>query len=105
MKSERQVLLSEPIEVLFGRLDAAHGIFPEVDLTAEGGLENGVSRRHARLYTEDGMVYIEDLDSTNGTFLDNERLTPYVPQRLEDGDVLMLGTMKICVHINREQEA
>ncbi len=102
MKSERQILLSEPVEVLFGRLDAAHGIFPEVDLTAEGGLENGVSRRHARLYTEDGLAFVEDLDSTNGTFLNEDRLTPYVARRVRDNDVLMLGTMKINVHLHRK---
>src|SRR3990172_183094 len=36
-------------EWLVGRADPVRGIFPEVDLTAHGGEESGVSRRHARL--------------------------------------------------------
>ncbi|MFP4344124.1 MAG: FHA domain-containing protein [Anaerolineales bacterium] len=98
LSSNRKVLLSAASEILFGRLDAAHGIFPEMDLTADGGLENGVSRRHARVYTRDGVCYVEDLDSTNGTFLNGERLTPYLPYKLHDGDVLTLGTLQIRAH-------
>lgn len=35
---------------------------------------NYVSRRHAIVFVEDGAVFIEDLDSTNGTFVDGRRL-------------------------------
>ncbi|MGC9397503.1 MAG: FHA domain-containing protein [Anaerolineae bacterium] len=99
-KSERRIMLSADSEILFGRLDAAHGIFPEVDLTAEGGLEDGVSRRHARIYRREGRLFIEDLDSTNGTFLNDDRLEPYVPCELHDGDTLTLGVLGINVHIH-----
>lgn len=99
LKSHRKVTLPAEAEILFGRLDAAHGVFPEVDLTAEGGLENGVSRRHARIYAQQGLFHLEDLDSTNGTFHNEERLTPYVPSELHDGDILVLGTMRIKIRI------
>ncbi len=100
LNSGRRVLLSVEREVLIGRLDAAHGIFPELDMAPEGGLEQGVSRRHARIYTRDGICYIEDLDSTNGTYLNSERLTPYLPYVLNDGDILTLGTAQIKVKIH-----
>lgn len=99
LNTGRKVLLSAEWEILAGRLDAAHGIFPELDLTADGGLEHGVSRRHARIYTRDGACFVEDLDSTNGTFLNSERLTSYLPFRFRDGDALTLGTMQLKIHI------
>ncbi len=99
LNTGRKVLLSADSEILIGRLDAAHGIFPEMDLTADGGLEYGVSRRHARIYTRDGICYVEDLDSTNGTFLNDERLTAYMPHKFHDGDILMIGTIRLKVRI------
>ncbi len=100
LNTGRKVLLSADREILVGRLDAAHGIFPELDMTTDGGLEQGVSRRHARIYTRDGACFVEDLDSTNGTFLNDERVTPYLPYAFHDGDVLMFGTMKMRMHIH-----
>ncbi len=98
----RKVLLSAEREILVGRLDTAHGIFPALDLTTDGGLEQGVSRRHARFYTRDGTCFIEDLDSTNGTFLNGERLTPYLPYAVQDEDAVMFGTLHVKVHIYSE---
>lgn len=100
LSTGRNVMLSADREILVGRLDAAHGIFPELDMTADGGLEHGVSRRHARIYTRDGTCFVEDLDSTNGTFLNDERITPYLPYAFRDGDLLMFGTMRLKVHIH-----
>ena len=49
-----------------------------------------VSRRHARLIRQrDGSYAIEDLGSTNGTFVNNERCQTVTP--LHDGDVVGLG--------------
>ena len=101
-KSERRVMLTTDTDILLGRLDAAHGIFPEVDLTPEGGLEEGVSRRHARIFLDEGQLAVEDLDSTNGTFLNGSRLEPYVSRPLYDGDVLRLGLLKIKAHVHTE---
>ncbi len=102
LNSGRKVLLSADSEILLGRLDAAHGVFPEMDFTADGGLEHGVSRRHARIYTRDGECYIEDLDSTNGTYLNEERLTSYLPYKFKSNDALTIGTMRLKVHVYGE---
>lgn len=49
-----------------------------------------VSRFHAELKVEpDGVVTIEDLDSTNGTFVNGRRI---ISQKLKRGDVVMLGS-------------
>ncbi|HSM58120.1 MAG TPA: Calx-beta domain-containing protein [Candidatus Sulfomarinibacteraceae bacterium] len=50
------------------------------DLTIAGDLH--VSRRHARITSDDGRYYIEDLGSSNGTFLDDARLAPHQPTLL-----------------------
>jgi pSer/pThr/pTyr-binding forkhead associated (FHA) protein len=51
---------------------------------------NYLSRRHAHLYAEDDAIYVEDLGSTNGTFLDGRRLDDHAV-RLEDGQRLAFG--------------
>jgi pSer/pThr/pTyr-binding forkhead associated (FHA) protein len=48
-----------------------------------------VSTVHARIYPEDGALFLEDLGSTNGTFLNAERIDR--PQRLRRGDRLTIG--------------
>ena len=99
LPSGRQIKLPSGEVIQIGRLDAAHGIFPDIDLTRDGGLEEGVSRRHCKIYEKDGEYFVEDLGSANGTFLDGERLTPYLPHTLEDGDRLQLGRVKLEVSI------
>ncbi len=48
-----------------------------------------ISRRHARFVSRADGVYIEDLGSTNGTFLNGVRLSS--PQRLNNGDLITLA--------------
>lgn len=54
--------------------------------------DESVSRQHARLLYEHGRILLEDLNSSNGTDLDGERLTPYSPVSLTSGAVVALGT-------------
>lgn len=60
----------------------------EVDFALEA---ESVSRVHARIYKEDGMIYLEDLNSMNGTFKNGLRLQPYEKRRLEEGDEIRFG--------------
>ena len=53
------------------------------------------SRRHARLYREDGAIMVEDLDSHNGTRLHGEQLTGGVP--MTSGDVLEIANCFITI--------
>ena len=83
--------------VTIGRLDPANASFPEVDLTDDGGLDKGVSRRHARITRRGKEVCIEDLGSINGTFLNGKKLVPYLPHALRGGDELQLGQLTLQV--------
>ena len=97
--SGRQLTLPAEGEAVIGRLDATRGVFPNIDLTPEGGLEGGVSRRHARIHKQKSQYFIEALGSANGTFLNGQRLTPYLPHPLHDGDELQLGRVRIQVSV------
>jgi pSer/pThr/pTyr-binding forkhead associated (FHA) protein len=99
-ESERQVQLPVVTEVYLGRLDAAHGIFPDLDLTADGGLEGGVSRRHAKIHQKGSRFFIEDVGSANGTFLNGQRLTPYLPHPLQNSDKVQLGRLLLTIEFD-----
>ncbi|MCC8081424.1 MAG: FHA domain-containing protein [Lachnospiraceae bacterium] len=56
-----------------------------------------VSRMHARLLLEDEKLYVEDFNSTNGTYL-NQRLMPMnTPVELHDGDRIVFATEEYMV--------
>ena len=48
-----------------------------------------VSQLHARVFIRDGKPFVEDLGSTNGTFLNRDRLSKTMP--LHRGDKLQIG--------------
>jgi pSer/pThr/pTyr-binding forkhead associated (FHA) protein len=78
-------------ESQIGRWDADGGIFPDVDLDTDDP-EAKVSRRHARISFRDGQYFLEDLGSTNGTFVNRgRRLSPGTSQTLKDGDEIIVG--------------
>ena len=86
-------------EIILGRLDPSRAIFPDIDLSREGGIDKGVSRRHARISKREGQVFIEDMNSLNGTFLNATRLVPELPYPLKDGDQVQLGKLILTVHL------
>lgn len=58
--------------------------------------EQLVSKRHARLTYRDGRFFLEDLGSTNGTYVGRQRLQRVVPHQalvLEDGDLVAFGEL------------
>lgn len=82
-----------------GRWDADGGIFPDVDLDSDDP-EAKVSRRHARITRRAGQYYIEDLGSTNGTFVNRgRRLLPGDRQALRDGDEVIVGKTFLKFHV------
>ncbi|MGH9044677.1 MAG: FHA domain-containing protein [Acidimicrobiales bacterium] len=47
------------------------------------------STLHARIYRSGGSIWVEDLGSTNGTFVNSERISQ--PSRLAKGDLVQIG--------------
>jgi pSer/pThr/pTyr-binding forkhead associated (FHA) protein len=61
--------------------------------------ESGVSRHHARVFINGDELWIEDLGSANGTFVDGERITSRVC--LNDGAQISIGDCEIVVHLKK----
>ena len=81
--------------VLVGRPSASRNIRPQVD----AGADSGVSRRHCQLNTDGHRWWVEDLQSSNGTFvarvgepLPDDPIRPGQRHELQDGDRLYLGS-------------
>ena len=68
-----------------------------VDLTEFNALEHGVSRRHCKLELKDGQLLVTDLESSNGTYLNDKHLTPHQRYVVLHGDRLILGTLHLTV--------
>jgi pSer/pThr/pTyr-binding forkhead associated (FHA) protein len=52
--------------------------------------DNYVSQLHARVFTRDGAVWVEDLGSTNGTYVNDRRVS--APLAVRRGDQLKVGS-------------
>lgn len=52
-------------------------------------VEDMVSRKHAKITTQEGKIMIHDLGSTNGTFVNGEKIRR---ARLKEGDRVLIGT-------------
>lgn len=86
-------------DYLIGRRDVPLGIYPDVDLTAYGGLEAGVSRSHATIHLRPEGYFIEDLESSNETLLNYQRLLPRQLYPLKDGDQVRFGLLSVLIAI------
>lgn len=71
---------------------------PDIDLSDYGAGMLGVSRLHALFTRSEQGFFVEDLGSTNGTFLNNQELHPHTPYFVGNGDFLSLGQLILTVH-------
>jgi serine/threonine protein kinase len=66
----------------------------DIDLNPYGAADQGVSRQHACLIRQEDAWLIDDLDSLNGTFVNDVKVTPGQPAPLQDGDTVS------CSHLS-----
>jgi hypothetical protein len=85
--------------ILIGRAveSDSHANQINLDLTAFGAYHFGVSRNHAQMSLKDGYLYLEDLDSTNGTRINGFQLTANQKYRLRDGDEIEFARLRTVI--------
>jgi pSer/pThr/pTyr-binding forkhead associated (FHA) protein len=86
--------------LIIGRRTDSPDPQPHIDLSPFGAEEKGVSRRHIQLTVTNDAVYVADLGSTNGTWLNGQRLSATTDQQLRHGDELHLGDLRIKVRFS-----
>jgi multimeric flavodoxin WrbA len=103
MVGPRLVVTGAPIplpgnDVLIGRVKPGVAPIPDVDLVPHGGDQMGVSRQHARMRLGSGGWVLEDLKSTNGTFLNGQQIPPGQQVRVRTGDIIRFGTLTLILY-------
>ncbi|MBW2278113.1 MAG: FHA domain-containing protein, partial [Deltaproteobacteria bacterium] len=74
-----EFVLSEGKQIIIGRSSDAEVVL----------MEDMVSRRHAHLVVKGEKIYLEDRGSTNGTFVNGEKISKAVASK---GDRVLIGT-------------
>jgi hypothetical protein len=92
-------------QYVIGRVHPRSEERPDLDLNKFGAFFHGVSRKHVSITKDGNLLQIEDLGSTNGTYLNGMKLYPHQPRMLRDGDELCLGHLVMRVHfLNLESD-
>lgn len=71
---------------------------PETNIGSQAGndlvlRDRFVSGQHARLRWDGATWWVDDLNSTNGTFINQQRVAPGVPAGLASGSILQIGDL------------
>jgi predicted component of type VI protein secretion system len=96
----------EPIRVclshrmIIGRADDSHSDI-DINVGAYEAAQKGVSRRHAALEVVSKTLMVSDLNSTNGTFINGQRIPVGNRRVVRDGDELLLGNLLIHIFFVR----
>lgn len=89
-------------EYTLGRISKGQSILPDIDLSTYDAYSQGVSRLHATLRIKDNQLFIEDLGSSNGTRINNNKIISHNDQLIQHGDVIALGRFKIQMLIRQD---
>lgn len=86
-------------DTTIGRLDPSTGLKPDIDLR-DVDTDRSISRRHAKI-VGDGTKYVvvEEVGTSNGTFVNGNRLTTGQRVAIKDGDEVVFGRLKTTFKI------
>ena len=101
LEDGQPVAMQEEEAFILGRVSAEIKTRePLADLTSLG-IDYGISRTHALIRkTKDGYQ-ITDLNSSNGTWLENDRLIPQKPYDVDSGDRIRMGRLNVLIFYPR----
>ena len=89
----QEILISGQSELIIGR--AYKDKVPNIDLAPYGGSKAGVSRQHSRLICRNDEWFVEDLGSTNGTFVNGVKIAPHQAVALKNDDLIRCGQIEL----------
>lgn len=96
IEGERVPLIARVTDsVVVGRYSQHMQEQPHIDLVPYGAFEKGVSRFHALLRRVNGELIVEDLASSNGTWLNGRRLEARQSVPVKSGDYLRFGHLRM----------
>jgi|GEM_PF-1036065 len=106
MLPDRKTVLEVPADdhLIVGRRTAEESPV-QVDLSGHVHALHGVSRYHCAITTIHGNVMIQDLDSTNGTVLNDRMLNPLQRYVLRSGDLITLGKFTMQVMFVHKEDS
>lgn len=93
------VIFVDKVEISVGRGDARGRINPEFDLGNFRGAELGVSRLHARIVWDNKRYLIQDIGSTNHTWINGQKIVPYQWHPIDDGYTLQFGKLALTAFV------
>ncbi|MBN1221290.1 MAG: protein kinase [Anaerolineae bacterium] len=94
----QEILVSGQSELVIGR--AYKSKVPDIDLSPFGGSQAGVSRQHSRLVYKNNGWFIEDLGSTNGTYVNSAKIAPNQPVALKHNDLIRCGQIELHLSLD-----
>jgi len=77
-------------EIIFGRSG-------KVDLSVD---EAGISREHLSIKAENGIIYIADLNSLNGAFVDGQKIAPHEFVAISENSKVSFGKCPVTLKIS-----
>jgi pSer/pThr/pTyr-binding forkhead associated (FHA) protein len=95
LSNQRIMRLPNRGEVVLGRFEHNFSNPPDIDLTFDDGEFPSVSRRHALIIGHNGHHWIEDMGSTNGTYLNGRKIPVSENVKLAPGHRLLLGRCRL----------
>jgi len=99
--SRRELRFASPV-VTIGRSVPGQPGSPDIDLQQD----QSVSRQHAEMRWTASRLCLVDQGSTNGTWLNGERLTPGEPRWLRSGDRIAVGRLSVLtVYLSGAEDA
>jgi uncharacterized protein YjbI with pentapeptide repeats len=87
---------------VWGDAEIGRSYEADINLVPHQGWDNGVSRRHAQLSATQTGIFLDDLGSTNGTYVNANRAEPGQPFPLGDGDIVRFGLVSFDLHVVRQ---
>lgn len=59
--------------------------------------DSRLSSRHCEIYIQNGMLFVKDLNSTNGTYVNGIKVAPI--SKIRNSDILLIGSMELKVRL------